>query len=265
MATDRPLVSVVMSVYNSARTLCFAIDSILVQSYGAFEIIIMNDGSTDDTWSILERYAAKHSSIHLYRHASRLGLTRSLVELCGYASGEYIARMDADDISLPQRFETQVQYLSVHPQVALCGTQGWYIDEQGRQVGPKDVSLSQPITKRELLWNNQCIHSSWMVRKVVLDDVGCYDNLFAKSQDYELLLRIASRHQVVNLPQRLIQWRVSPHSLSWQNREQERYALRARWYAITQYQYPIVYGIWCIIVRSIWYGVPLYFKRRRYA
>lgn len=117
-----PLISVVMAVYNGADYLVPAIDSILQQTYSHFEFIIINDGSTDDTTKILQHYEQLDERIKVYAQANQ-GLPISLNRGIRLARGKYIARMDADDISLPERFAKQVEFMESHPEVGVCGTQ----------------------------------------------------------------------------------------------------------------------------------------------
>ncbi len=261
----QPLVSIIMSTCNDVSTVHSTIASVLQQTYTHFEYLIFDDGSVDGTSDVLHDYAQRDSRIVLFSSSKTQGLTHSLNALLSHAQGEYVARIDADDVSTPDRLEKQVAYMLTHPEVVLCGTQGWYIDERGKCIGTKTLPCGYFDIKRRLLWNNQFIHSSWMFRRSIVMWLGGYDPSFKKSQDYELTLRVVQHYTVANLPERLIYWRVRPQSVSWQNRQQEWYALKARWYAVIRYGYPFWYGMMCIVIRLCWWCVPLSIKRRRYA
>ena len=126
-----PKVSVVMSVYNGERHLREAVDSILNQTFGDLEFIIVDDGSRDRTWEILQSY--DDSRIVLLRNEQNIGLTKSLNRGLAATRGEYVARMDADDVSLPQRLERQVGFLDQHPEIGLVGCAFLQINEGGQE------------------------------------------------------------------------------------------------------------------------------------
>lgn len=261
----QPLVSLIMSTCNDVATVRDTITSVLQQTYTHFECLIIDDGSVDGTIDVLRDFAKQDRRVVLYDSKETHGLTYSLNILLSRARGEYVARIDADDVAVPDRLNKQVIYLSTHPNVVLCGSQGWYMNELGECMGKKVLPCEYKDIKRRLPWNNQLIHSSWMFRRNTVVQLGGYDLSFKKSQDYELLLRIAKKYAVVNLPECLIYWRVRPQSISWKNRQQEWYALKARWYAIVKYGYPFWYSLGCFVFRLVWICVPLWVKRRRYA
>ncbi|MBI5728355.1 MAG: glycosyltransferase [Candidatus Magasanikbacteria bacterium] len=256
-------ISVVMAVHNDERYLTAAIRSILDQTWRDFEFLIVNDGSTDGSDDILQEFARKDPRIILVKQ-DHLGLTAALNVGCRRARGGYMARMDSDDIAAPDRLEKQYHYLEAHPMVAVCGAQGWFINANGRTIGEKNLPCAAEDIRRRLLFNNQCIHSSLFIRKSAFAEAGGYDAHFRKSQDYELLLRLATKYDVVNLPERLVYWRVRSTSLSWQSKAQEWYAILARWRAITRYGYPKLRGLLQIGLRLGWLTVPQRWKMRRY-
>lgn len=253
-----------MAVYNDAAFLKEAIESILTQTFDDFEFIIIDDGSTDESPSVLLQYAKRDTRIRVIS-ASHGGLTKALNRGIASSSGEFIARMDADDVSERGRFEKQISFMEAHPSVGLCGTLGTFLSVDGSRLGNKDLPTTNGAIKQKLLFNNQFIHSSWMIRRPVIDDVGTYDESFTKSQDYELAFRIAQSYDVANLSDRLIAWRVRGGSLSWSSKAQEWHALRARWYAITRYGYSWVRGCAHIVFRCAWMCIPQRLKMKRYA
>lgn len=191
-----------MSVYNGEKYLREAIESILLQTFTDFEFIIVNDNSTDNSLEIIQNY--KDERIKVINNIENIGLTKSLNRSLKIAKGEYIARQDADDISLTNRFEEQIEYLKAHPEVMLLGTSVYFIDESGKMTG-KCIALAKP--RDELFKDNQFSHGSTMFKKDVINRLGGYNELFRYVQDYELWLRIAEFFEVRNLTQILYKLR----------------------------------------------------------
>ena len=213
--TDNPKISVVMSVYNGERYLKEAIDSILNQTFTDFEFLIVNDGSTDASLEIIQ--SCQDERIRLINNEQNIGLTKSLNKAMSQARGEYIARQDADDISLPNRFEEQIKYFDQHPEVALLGTSVYKIDEQGKVVGRITVPAKPG---GNLLKANQFSHGSTMFKREVVDRLGGYDELFRYCQDYEFWGRIAKHYTVRNLTQPLYKLRFHGGNIRSQKRNE---------------------------------------------
>jgi glycosyltransferase involved in cell wall biosynthesis len=194
-----PRVSVVMSVYNGEKYLREAVDSILGQTFGDFEFIIVDDGSTDSTWAILQSYDDQR--VILLRNENNIGLTRSLNRGLAIARGEYIARMDADDISLPERFEKQVKALDENPRLGLVGSDVYYLYDATGHKRLVKLPHTDVEVKWHLLFHNSFAHSAVMFRRGLVEKIGFYDEASPFAQDYELFSRIAEHCQVGNLPQ----------------------------------------------------------------
>jgi len=208
-----PKVSVLLPVFNADRYLRLAIDSILTQTFTDFELIIINDGSTDGSRQILESYVDPRIQLI---HQANAGLPISLNRAIKVARGQYLARQDADDVSLPSRLSEQVHYLDAHPQCALLGTAAQIIEEDTLS----QRTLSHPTDNGEiqikLLFYNCFVHSSVMIRKAALDQSGLYPedpNKFPP-EDYDLWLRIAQHGEINNLQKVLLHYRELPHSIS---------------------------------------------------
>ena len=259
---QKPLVSVIMATCNGERFLKSAVESVLGQTYANFEFLIVNDKSTDATSKILRTFSLKDKRIRVIENTENLGLTKSLNKALKEAKGKYIARMDDDDISLPERLQKQFAFLEANPEVALIGCLADIIDESGEVIGEKRSALDYKALKKKLLFNNQLVHSSWFLRSSVLKEVGGYNEQFKKAQDYELLFRLATKYPVCNLPEKLIQWRKRGGSLSFKDNLQQKYALKARWLAITKYGYPKLSGLFHITARLVWLGIPLKMKEK---
>ncbi len=208
-----PAVTVLMSVYNGAAFVGRAVESILDQTCRDFEFLIIDDASRDDTARIVEAFADPR--IRLLRNARNLGLTASLNRGLREARGELIARQDADDLSHRPRLERQLRFLRENPACALVGSQGWVIDERGRQVGRRDVPLEAASVRWASFFFNPLLHSAVMFRRrVFLDDLGGYDESFTCCQDYELWARAMQKYPLQNLPERLVGFQVHGRSIS---------------------------------------------------
>jgi len=172
-------------------------------------------------------------------HQSNLGLTRSLNRGIKLAQGEYIARMDADDIALPERLERQVEFMEANPDVGVVGTAYYEIDSRGKIVGKKVFPLQDRELRRALIRYNPLFHGSVMIRKAVFEKVGLYNESFIRSQDYELWFRIAKHFKLANLPEPLMMRRYGAANISVASeRQQIAFAIRARLKAIREGQYP---------------------------
>jgi glycosyltransferase involved in cell wall biosynthesis len=210
---DAPVISVVMSVYNGRKYLCESIDSILNQTWNKFEFIIINDGSNDNTLDMLLEYQTKDGRI-LIVNQSNLGLTRSLNRGLNLAASGYIARQDADDISLPERLEKQFRFLEEHPQIAVLGSLGDFFNADGVLRATKVPMYSRDGIKRHLASKNLFMHGSAMMRKSHLAKVGFYREFFRHSQDYDLWLRLSQDFDIAVLPEYLYRYRVTPEAIS---------------------------------------------------
>lgn len=203
---DTPRVSVILPVYNGEEYLKAAIESILNQSYADFSLIVINDGSKDGSEGIVQAF--KDSRI-LYVRQDNQGLARTLNRGIDLASSEYVARQDQDDVSVPSRFQRQVDLLNESPSIVMVGT--W------ARILRRDALTSQCLSHPEhyseilleLLFDNPFVHSSVMARRKVLLDVGKYttDPNREPPEDYELWSRIARRYEVRNIPEMLQYYR----------------------------------------------------------
>ena len=221
--TITPKISVVMSVYNAEKYIKEAIQSILNQTYQDFEFIIVNDGSTDNTLYVMEE--VKDHRIKIINNPENIGLTRSLNKGIAASKGEYIARMDADDVSLPLRFETQIKFLSKNPEYALVGSSFYQIDEAGKTVSFTKVLTDNNEIHSNLISQNWFGHGSVMMRKTAFLKCGGYSTEFKYAQDYDLWLRMIEKFKVANLDEPLYSWRMLKESISTNKKEdQKKYA-----------------------------------------
>ena len=209
-----PVISVIMAVYNSERFLRQAVDSILNQTFTDFEFLILDDGSTDRSPKILQDYASQDPRIVLTCRGNR-GLTHSLNELICQARGEFIARMDGDDISLSDRLTHQVEFLRQHPDVVCVGGANDWIDEVGRLLITRIEPLEDSEIQACMLRGRTCInHPSALMRRSAVLQVGGYDEAFLSAQDLDLWLKLGEVGKLANLKEIVLQYRQHTHSIS---------------------------------------------------
>jgi glycosyltransferase involved in cell wall biosynthesis len=206
-----PKVSVLMPVFNGLPYLADAIDSVLAQTVEDFEFIIVDDRSSDGSRELLEDYAARDRRIRVLRNDTNLGIADTLNRGISECRGEYIARMDADDVSLPQRFERQVGFMDNAPEVGVCAT--WFDvfgDEEGTYRHP---TQDAQIKVSHLLHDCAIAHPAVFIRKRVLDETGLtYPNLPAHDLWFWIHLGFVTRLR--NLPDTLLRYRVHGNQFS---------------------------------------------------
>ena len=196
-----------MGIYNCAATLQEALDSLYAQTYQDFEIILCDDGSKDDTYAVALENQRQHPNIVLLRNEQNLGLNATLNKCLAAAKGEYGARMDGDDISLPTRFEKQVKFLDGHPEYAVVSAPMIYFDENGefrRGRGKGEV------VARDFVAGSPVCHAPCMARTEVFRSVGGYsvDDRLLRVEDYHLWFKIfAAGHKLFMMDECLYKMR----------------------------------------------------------
>lgn len=213
-------VTVLMSVHNGEKYLREAIESILNQTFKDFEFIIVNDGSADSSKEIIFSY--DDPRIVYVENETNIGLTKSLNKGLKLAKGEYIARMDADDISLPERLEKQTNFLNKNQDIALVGSLSQTIDTQGNTLNNNQESLFKEKIYYNLYFGNVFPHSSVMFRKTAVESVGGYDENFRQAQDLDLWSRLSKQFAIGMESSILIKWRNSMNNISSQQQESQR-------------------------------------------
>lgn len=214
-------VTIFMPVYNGARFLAEAIESVLSQTFTGFEFIIIDDGSTDNTWSILKEYKKRDNRLIIKRYATNLGLSVRLSEGRSMANGEYFARMDADDICLPQRIAEQVNYLDRNQEISICGTWADVFDGEKHRIWK--YPLDHDSIYARMLFESTLVHPSVMMR---LSDFNkhdiWYDANVKYGQDYELWSRSLEYLRFANIPYPLIKHRIHSEAIGLKrSREQQ--------------------------------------------
>jgi len=202
-----PKVSIVVSTFNGERHIKEAITSLLCQSLRDFELIVVNDGSTDRTVEIVRSF--RDARLLLVESESNRGIAESQNEAIKIARGEYIALQDHDDLSAPGRLEMQVAFLGNNPKMELVGSECIVIDWGRKPTGNFTVPLSDIDLKWALLLHNPFLHTSVLFRRSALSLVGAYSSAaeFRYAEDYEFLSRFGAQCTVANIPQPLVKWR----------------------------------------------------------
>lgn len=199
----RPTVSVILPVYNTKMYIKESVESILQQTFSDFELLIIDDASTDGTQDIIKGFI--DNRIVFIQKEKNSGYTQSLNSGIEFAKGKYIARMDADDISLPQRLEKQVAFLEAHEEVVVCGADAEIIGSNERFI-PFFLTHEEIITS--MLITNPMIHPVIMFRRsFLLENNIRYNESFEPAEDFELWVRIASIGKLANLPDVLLRYR----------------------------------------------------------
>jgi glycosyltransferase involved in cell wall biosynthesis len=207
-----PKVSVLLPVYNGERYIVQSVESILKQSYRDFELIVINDGSTDRTSYLIK--GISDTRIVLIEQENQ-GLTWTLNNTLKVIKGEYIARQDADDLSHPERFFRQVEFLDSHPEVGLVGSVCLCLDEEGEVIGQTPPLTDAKRLKKILMERgNPFVHGSVMFRKECIGKVGGYRVEMDRAEDYDLWLRISEYYEIAKLKEPLYLWRWSQSGIS---------------------------------------------------
>ncbi len=240
--TSTPLVSVVMPVYNAEVYLASAIESIVAQTYRHWELIIVDDNSKDSSRSIIRRYKK------LYPEQIRAVFLRSTLNCGGdsatnqgvaRAKGAFIAKMDADDIAVPTRFEKQVSYLKMHPDVYLVGSQAAVINAEGQIVGEKRVPVSHEEIFQEYIYFHPIIHPAVMFRNSGKSPF--YQIKYKTANDYFTFFSLLCEgKRFVNLPEKLLYYRIDGKNASLKNIKKGLLAnIRIKYDIARMYKYPL--------------------------
>lgn len=188
MSSDKPLISVIMGAYNCEKTIRQAVDSILAQTYANWEFVICDDCSTDNTLKILKEYERKDTRFKILHNDKNKRLAASLNACLAVSSGKYIARMDADDECLPERFSAQLKFLEDYPQIDVVGCSVFINDGNKKEIIRKP---KENLSKKDVLWGPPFFHPTIMMRKNIYDQLHGYVVLgrTQRGQDWDLWFR----------------------------------------------------------------------------
>lgn len=217
-------ISVIMSIYSEkVEWIRESIDSILNQTFSDFEFIIINDNpKREENKKILSGYAQKDNRIVILTNEENIGLTKSLNKGLDIAKGIYVARMDADDISLPTRFQKQVDFLENNSEYIVCGTNISYFGEKKKFTYSDWIKYKNDEIKASLMFNSCFAHPTVMIRKSVLDQNNIrYDEVYKQAQDYRLWEILSDYGKYFNLEEKLLKYRISKNQVSNKNNERQ--------------------------------------------
>lgn len=219
-------ISVLMGIYNCASTLVEALDSLYAQTYQGFKVILCDDGSTDDTYAVAKDYAAQHDNIVLLRNEQNRGLNYTLNHCLKYADTEYCARMDGDDVSLPDRFEKEISFLDQNKDYAVVSTPMIYFDEKGDFRSGRGRGK---VTAMDFVHGTPICHAPCMARTRVIKEVGGYSvsKKLLRVEDYHLWFKVfAAGYSLYMLDECLYKMRDDRNALArrnWLTRRNEAY------------------------------------------
>lgn len=224
MTIDSEKVSVLMSCYNSQKTLKDSINSVLTQTYKNFEFLIIDDGSSDDTLKILQDFENIDERIKVYKNSKNIGLTKSLNILIEKSVGKYIARQDADDISKPERLDVQYNYL--RSSAFRCCTSRATVKNSTKKIPRFSHLIPNELV---LKYKNPFIHGTLFVEKDVINEIGGYSEKFKYAQDYKLFSDMISKNYKVKILNNLLYELNMENNISSNKKsEQEFYAKHVR-------------------------------------
>ena len=212
MMNSNPKISVIMSVYNEEKYIRESLGSLQNQTESNFEVIIIDDCSTDSTRDIIGEIIKADNRFKLYENTENRGLTKNLNYALTLTKGTYIARMDGDDLSEPKRFETQLRYLETHPQVKLvsCNTKTF-----GAINLVSDINGNPANVKCSMLLRPQLAHPGFMMRAELVRDLGfTYDEHFRSAQDYDFAWRVSRKYDIAVTPEYLLRYRTHSAQVS---------------------------------------------------
>ncbi len=214
-----------MPVRNGARWLGEAVESVVAQTLPDWELIAVDDGSTDDTPRILAEWERRDRRIRAVRQDA-LGLVAALNRGLADAHAPLLARLDADDRALPQRLERQLRHLDAHPDIGLLGSWAQEIDERGARRGDLKPATEPEALARILMQGNPFVHSSVMFRTDVVRRLGGFRPAFRAAEDYDLWLRIAETAKLANLPEPLVEYRWHSGNVTSRNAIRQAFSVR---------------------------------------
>ena len=211
---DSPAVSVLMSVYNADKYVASAIESILNQTFKDFELIIVDDCSSDNSWDIIRKYKKIDKRIKAVRNKRNIGGCRTLNEGLRYVRGRYVARADNDDLSMPERLGKQFKFMEQHPEIGIVGGTMEIIQEDGLVIARRKYNISDSEIRKKIFRYSPFSHPLVMFRKSIIDLVGNYDPKYAPADDYDLYFRIGKKSKFANIPDVLLQYRNVGNSMT---------------------------------------------------
>lgn len=217
---SQPKISIILPTYNGARTVARAIESVIGQTFSSWELLVIDDGSTDGTAEVVKKYTESDARIRYLRNEVNLGIQKTLNRGIAESKGDYIARIDDDDAwAEPAKLALQAAYLDEHPHCVLVGTGTISVDKNGREITRYLSPESDASVRGHMLFRNCFVHSSVMFRKDAVMQAGGYseDTSVRHVEDYDLWLRLGGLGDLANLPIYGVKFTVSSGSISAKN------------------------------------------------
>lgn len=248
----QPLISILMPVYNAGFFVSEAIESINSQTYKNWELVCVDDGSNDDSLIILKKYARLDKRIKILKNRVNKGISYSLNRAIAIAKGEYLCRMDADDISLPNRLEKQMEFLKKNPKVVACGGQVEMIDNKGKLIGRKYFPVDSKGCYKMIFKMVPIQHAALMIRANIMKKYRYLEDV-STSEDVDLIFYLISKGQINNTKDFIYQYRKADSSNGYHNVKKTFYfTLLSRIKAIKKYGYrPTLSGVMFSFLQAI--------------
>lgn len=262
MGKNKPLISVIMPVYNAQKYIGSAIESILNQTLKDFELIIINDYSTDKTLNIIKSFSKKDSRIKIINNNKRLNIARTLNKGISSAKSNIIARMDADDIAFPDRLELQHKLINSSKNIAVVGANVVIMNTAGNQIAIRSYPDSSGELKKCLFKYSPFAHPVVMFRKNMFEEVGGYNPKYSPTEDLDLWFRLGSKYEFKSVPEPLLKYRIYEKSSSHKAiKDLEILVFKIRFDAILKYGYrPNLYDI----IYNLFQFITLWFTPAKY-
>ena len=248
------MISVVMPNFNGAKHLSEAIESILTQTFRDFELVIIDDCSSDESWDIIQVFAGKDDRILPLRNERNLKICGTLNRGLTFARGAYIVRMDSDDVARPDRLIRQLLFMGApgHEGIGVSGSYCLVIDDEGRALGTKTFPLRDGEIRRSFWWRNPIQHSASIIRRACFDEFGAYDERLLLAEDLDLWMRFGQRYELANIPEVLLEYRVSDRSsIIADQKAMLKQSIRARWEGAHKYGYGMPARA-CLSIAATW-------------
>ena len=251
-------ITCLMPAYNAEKYIAEAIESILAQSFTDFELMIIDDASTDATLAIAEHYQKRDPRIVILKNEKNFGIAISSNIGLEKARGKYIAKMDADDVSFPDRFMMQYQFMEQNPKVCLVGASIEVCDATLKSIGKRSYRQGDKEIRKKLFRFSPFAHPVCFYRTELAKRVGGYSFIFPVAIDYDFYFKIGKFGEFANLPATLLKLRTHPGSISQTRaRQQQELTLYIRFKAVVEYGYSITFmdKIYTIIQ---WFGIKVF-------
>lgn len=242
---NKPLISVIMPAHNAQKYISGAIESVLNQTFKNFELIIIDDFSTDKTLDIIKAFSKKDHRIKIVNNDKRLNIAASLNKGISKAQSNIIARMDTDDIAFSNRLELQYKLVESSKNIAAVGANIMLIDSEGKEIGARRYPHLSKDLKSCLFRYSPFAHPVVVFRKNMFEEVGKYNPKYSPTEDLDLWFRLGRKYEFESIPQTLLKYRLDEKSSSHKYlKDVEILVFKIRFKAITKYGYkPSLYDI----------------------